>query len=212
MGWWLATAALLAVLIGGAFWFIRSDDSAAETPRGQGAEEDVRATEPTTTSAPPSATVIAEVTPIESLPVETAAPAVITPTSPPPTAPPPTAAPIVAAAAPTADAAVQLMNDYFADAAERRYDAAWARLTTRYQEKYLGYDNFVRFWESVDGAGVREATDIGSTATTRTLSLRVWFGRRDDGTISNEVVDVDLITGPAGVVMIDDYRYVRNDD
>ena len=104
------------------------------------------------------------------------------------------------------------MNDYLADAAARRYDAAWARLTPRYQEKYLGYDNFVRFWESVDGAGVREATDIGSTATTRTLSVRVWFGRRDDGTISNEVVDVDLITGPGGAVMIDDYRYVRNDD
>jgi len=229
-GWWLATAVGLVILAAGAAWFLLgSTDEAAPTTARDASTADVgrpestasdRTVEPTTASS-----AVAEISPVQSAsPVPSTLPAKVplttlaVPTAPPTTQAPTTLVPITEApapptvTAPTSAAATELMNVYLADAAARRYDAAWARLTQRYKDKYLGYDNLVRFWDTVEGAGIREATEIGSTSSTRTLSLRVWFGRLEDGTISNEVVDVDFVTGTSGVVLIDDYRYVRNDD
>lgn len=148
-------------------------------------------------------------------PVTTAsAPAILPPTTAavvaaPVTTTPPTTPPPIALV--SYDEAVNAFSDYLYLAAGRSYEAAWADLTPRYQVKYLGYDNFVRFWETVDGAGVVSSIPVAQLMNGGyTIRLQLWFGRRVDGTTSNEIVEVDLIRDPVtGAVVIDDYRYIR---
>ena len=228
-GWWAATAVMALLLVGGLIWFVAGrptttgDAARSNTSETASTGPDATASltgEPTTsTGATEPALIVAEVAPIE-VSAETTVPAT-SPSTVPPTAPPTTpdvpapaaiVSPFPYGVGPTAAAADSMLISYISDATARRYDIAWAQLTPRYQEKYRGYDTFVRFWETVEGGDVRSTQSIGSTATTQTLAARVWFGRRDDGTISNELVDIDFVTGPGGAVFIDDYRFVGNDD
>ena len=157
----------------------------------------INPTEPPTTAP---AAVVVVTTAVEV--VLTAAP----PTIPPTTLPPATTAPAIDPL--EADAAAAFFTEFLSVAAQRDYASAWSMLTPRYQEKYLGYDNFVRFWETVDGAGVREWQSIGTVPAGQTVRMWLWFGRRADGTVSNEIVEVDITQDSVtAVVLIDDYRY-----
>ena len=155
-----------------------------------------------------------------------AAPPTQPPTTPSPTTPPPTTPPATApstsqvplttpATLPpeitplTEDEAIFAWETYLGEAAARDYSTAWNNLSQQYQIKYLGYDNFKRFWETVQGAGVRSYTVVSSVPNGLTLELHVWYGRRKDSTVSNEVVNVDVIKDMAtGTILIDDYRYL----
>ena len=81
-------------------------------------------------------------------------------------------------------------------------------LAARYGDKYGGYGDFVSFWERVDGAGSRGCSVIGSASARQSLRCRVWYGRRGEGTVSNEVIEVDLVL-VGGSILIDDYRFLR---
>lgn len=109
----------------------------------------------------------------------------------------------------TEDEAISAWETYLGEAAARDYSTAWTNLSQQYQIKYLGYDNFRRFWDTVQGAGVRSYSVVSTLPNGLTLELHVWYGRRKDNTVSNEIVDVDVIKDMAtGTVLIDDYRYL----
>lgn len=138
------------------------------------------------------------------------------PTKPPATAPSTSQVPLTTPAtlAPgitplTENEAIFAWETYLGEAAARDYSTAWNNLSQQYQIKYLGFDNFNRFWETVQGAGVRSYSVVSTLPNGLTLELHVWYGRRKDSTVSNEVVDVDVIKDMAtGIILIDDYRYL----
>lgn len=157
-------------------------------------------------TAPPS-TQVAPVMP--PAPAETTPQIIKTQTTSAPTGPPTTVAVEIT---PLSEAeAMFTWNSYLAETTSGDYQAAWSNLTPRYQEKYLGYDNFVRFWNTVDGAGVYSFSSR-SIPNGITLELHAWYGRRADGTTSNEHVDVDVFKDAiTGQIVIDDYRYLGRD-
>jgi eukaryotic-like serine/threonine-protein kinase len=164
------------------------------------------ATVPVTAAQLPSATRAAEIptTVVVAPPVtsaQTIPPAPTNPPTVPPTVPRPTFAPL------TADEATQAFSNYLAIGASGDFQTAWSMLTPRYQAKYLGFDHFVKFWATVQGAGMRNSQSIGTVPNGQSLRMSVWYGRRKDGTVSNEIVDADLIKdNQTGATLIDDYR------
>lgn len=162
------------------------------------------------TTAPPSTTTTTPTTTPPTTVASTTVPATTTPPPPPPTTTPAPATtnPPVAVAFDSAVAAATF-DRYLAATAERRYDEAWSMLSGPYQVKYLGYENFVDFWETVDGAGVFRTDVIRESPNLVTLELEIWFGRRKDGTRSDELVEVDLGPDASGRIVVHDYRYIR---
>jgi serine/threonine protein kinase len=105
--------------------------------------------------------------------------------------------------------AVSHFTEYLAVAADRQYPEAWAMLSTPYQGKYRGYDKFVDFWETVDGAGIYTIETTFVSDSVVTLRCEVWFGKRVDGTLSNELIEVDLVPDQTtGLIIVGDYRFI----
>lgn len=193
---------------------VAPDNTAILTP--------VTLTDPSTTLHLANATVSpASNSGATSLPGLSSESGVAGPTTPPPTTPTATApsttqVPLTTPAALppeitplTEDEAIFAWQTYLGEAAARDYSTAWNNLSQQYQIKYLGYDNFKRFWETVQGAGVRSYSVVSNLSNGLTLEMHVWYGRRKDSTVSNEVVDVDVIKDMAtGIILIDDYRYL----
>jgi len=131
----------------------------------------------------------------------------------PPGAPVVTAAivttPVVTVPPPLTQAdATNFFQSYLGLTTTGQYTQAWAVLTPRYQVKYLGFQNFVNFWNTVNGAGIRDATSIASGPGTQTLHMHLWYGKRKNGAIVNEIDDVDFIRDATGQILISDYRYL----
>ena len=162
-----------------------------------------------TIATDPTPLSIQTVPPTPAAPVDTTPVVIETPTTSASTEPPTTApAPVT----PLSQAeAMFTWSSYLAETTSGDYNSAWSNLTPRYQNKYLGFDNFVRFWNTVDGAGVYSFSS-SSIPNGITLELHAWYGRRADGTISNEHVDVDVLKDAiTGLIVIDDYRYLGRD-
>lgn len=169
----------------------------------------VLATAPVTTAVP--ATTTAPATTLA--PTTTAAPttvaATVVVTVPPTTVVPITVAPPITASPLPSQPAVDFFANYLATADAGDPAVAWAMLTPRYQAKYKTYEaNFVPFWDTVNGTSVRQCTSISEAPDARGFECEVWYTRAKDGTISKEIVQVDVILDPnTGLMMIDDYRY-----
>ncbi|MEO6122664.1 MAG: hypothetical protein ABIR32_03070 [Ilumatobacteraceae bacterium] len=228
---------LAGAIVGGVIALGGSDDDRAATSDSSASTEATQATQESATTSPSVASdstaplaIQAGATTIAPVVPETTSPATLAPvtvavppelsSTPPATIPPLVTVPLVTTPPSTApstpteltqDQAIATFQTYFELVASRVYPDAWSMLTPRYQAKYLGYDNFVRFWETVEGTDIREAASIVANPGAQTLHCKVSFGRRVDGTTSNEIVDVDFRRDPlTGSILIDDYRYLGN--
>jgi hypothetical protein len=116
-----------------------------------------------------------------------------------------TTAPKVESAPEPAEAA-SFVARYFVAAQAGRYEEAWQMLTPAYQQKYVSFEKFKSFWRRIAGVGIDSTVDAGvSDRNTRTITVAAWFDL-NDGSRSNETVDVDVSRGENGQFAIDDYR------
>ena len=79
--------------------------------------------------------------------------------------------------------------------------------TARYQAKYVSYDRFVRFWDTVEFAGIDATHGLGVTdAGSALLQADVWF-KGFSATTSKESVRIEVLSAD-GMLMLDDYVFL----
>ena len=107
----------------------------------------------------------------------------------------------------SADEAASFLRAYFLTAGARDYPRAWAMCTARYQAKYVSYDRFVRFWDTVEFAGIDATHGLGVTdAGSALLQADVWF-KGFSATTSKESVRIEVLSAD-GMLMLDDYVFL----
>ena len=97
--------------------------------------------------------------------------------------------------------------DYLRTAGAREYGSAWQLLSTGYQIRYDGFDDFEAFWQRVGSVGVNSVLSSRSDQGTTTLEIDLWFDLFESGR-QGEVVEVDFETF-GEEVLISDYRFIR---
>ncbi|MEY2583136.1 MAG: hypothetical protein QOE09_2985 [Ilumatobacteraceae bacterium] len=128
------------------------------------------------------------------------------------------------AAAVTESTGLDTLTTYLQSAVTGQLEDAWKMFTVLYQGLgddedggvgvgFSDYDDFVSFWEMLDGAGIEslvssEPREDGA----RRLLANVWYGGSANLPRQDELVEVDVIVDDDGDYLIDRYFIIEPDD
>lgn len=122
-------------------------------------------------------------------------------TSGPPSSPPPSADP------PGEAAHREAVDRYYQLVRAGDLEASWARLSPRFQSEQ-GYEDYVGYWTgTIASVEVRGRPRVDLDQRQVALTLRY---TRTDGVRTTEEVVLDLVDGPGGQLLIDDYTVVAS--